>query len=63
MAPSAFELAAAVLIGRGCWLIYEPVAWLWAGVACFALSYMIESGPTGPPQVHGHRTTHREDKR
>jgi len=31
-----------VLIGVGLWLIYHPLAWLWMGLAAFAVSYLEE---------------------
>ena len=36
------ELVGAALIAYALWLLWRPGAFLWAGVACFAASAMIE---------------------
>ena len=41
-APTLLELVGAALIAYGLWLQWGPLAFLWAGVACFAASAAIE---------------------
>ena len=44
--PTLLEIAGALLIGYGVWVLWGAVAYLWAGVACFGLSFTLESRRT-----------------
>ena len=40
----ALEVAGAIAIGIGLWVLAQPAAWIWAGVCLFGLSYLLERG-------------------
>ncbi len=41
-------LAGAALAGYGLWQIYEPLAWLWAGVCLLMVTFARVRGSHGP---------------
>ena len=45
--PTLLESTGALLIGYGIWLQWGPVAFMWAGLACFGLSFTIETRRRG----------------
>lgn len=54
-ASTTAEIIGCCLIGVGLALIYEPLGWIWGGMAMFAVSYTVERrSRTNELSGHGH---------